>query len=241
MKRKMEDGKFWDFHQVDNRKQFIPAHARYKRLANLAQKFAKKGEILDVGIGDGYLLELLYTKGFSCWGVDIAKKSLIVTKKLFKEKQLDIKLIPGNITKLEFPSGKFSLVVASEIIEHFDEEMIKKSLKEVNRCLKNGGYFIITVPAEEDLTANVCYCPHCNNTFHRFDHKTSFNKRQLLDTIKTYGFSIISIDRIVNWGLERGMLGMTIVALFRPLLIWLNRKHKRTMTETFFVVARKDH
>lgn len=57
--------------------------------------------------------------------------------------------VPGEITDLPFSDGKFELVCAFDVIEHTEDD--RRVFGEVRRVLKEGGFFIFSVPVHARL------------------------------------------------------------------------------------------
>jgi len=51
----------------------------------------------------------------------------------------------GDVTQLPFPDGSFDRIIASEILEHIDDDI--GALRELVRVLRPGGTFAATIPA----------------------------------------------------------------------------------------------
>jgi ubiquinone/menaquinone biosynthesis C-methylase UbiE len=182
-----ENNKIWDFHQIENRQSFRLALPRLQFLTKKIIKFKNIKNILDIGFGDGQLLlNLAQKSNFNLFGIDISQKNIEKTKKEFINKNLKIDLRLGKIDKIPFEDEKFDLVIASEVLEHLNDKELKKGLKEVKRVLKKKGIFLATLPANENLKDNLCFCPKCNNIFHRWGHKQSFDKEKLKKLLENY-------------------------------------------------------
>lgn len=108
-------------------------------------------KILDLGVGSGFLSFGLAKRfpGVSIIGLDIVEKAL--------EKNRDRALKEGisNVTftsydGMEFPfeEGAFDLVITRYALHHFPD--IQRSIKEVRRVLKAGGYLFISDPTPND-------------------------------------------------------------------------------------------
>lgn len=190
----------WNFHQKENRNLFAGAGLRLKKIAKLIGRFstAPSYRILDIGFGDGTLLEILYDKGYQCYGLDFAEENVNLTKKIFDDKRKKIQLMTSDIQNIPLSDKFIDVVVASEVIEHLDDETLKNGLKEICRILKPGGHIIITVPYEEDLTADLTACPHCGAVFHRWGHQQSYTKTKLESLLIAASFNNINI-RGVNF------------------------------------------
>jgi len=155
-----------------------------------------KLKVLDLGCGDGYLSCKIAERGFNVTSVDLSQNRLDKFKA--QAEKLNIKQVLGDITKIEFPSESFDVIVCSEVIEHLPN--FKAVLAEACRLLKKGRYFIVTVPNNEKL--KIISCPHCLKHFYRDDHVNSFNKQSLSGYLLEAGFRIdnttVTTSKILN-------------------------------------------
>jgi SAM-dependent methyltransferase len=100
----------------------------------------KDAPVLDVGTSAGTSLRMLRELGFQqVRGVDQSSYAI----RLCEEKGLGgVDL--GDICALPFADGSFDLVLATDIIEHVDDDLL--ALRELHRVLRPGGYLLLTVP-----------------------------------------------------------------------------------------------
>lgn len=97
--------------------------------------------ILDVGTSTGTNLRMLRDLGFTrCEGVDSSAEAV----RWCEEKGYG-KVTLGDVCKLPFPDQSFDLILATDVIEHVDDDIA--ALREVRRILKPGGRVLVTVPA----------------------------------------------------------------------------------------------
>lgn len=97
--------------------------------------------ILDVGTSTGTNLRMLRDLGYTNFiGLDFSPEAI----RFCREKGLG-EVKEGNIKELPFPDESFDLVLATDIIEHIDDD--KKALSEIERVLRPGGHALFTVPA----------------------------------------------------------------------------------------------
>jgi len=136
--------------------------------------------VLDVGCGDGFLVQEMRRGGYEAIGADVAPAE---GPYLFK--------IPG--TELEkLGKERFDSAVSLETFEHLLPEKLVPTLCSIARVLKPGGKLIFTVPFEEKLQDTACVCPDCHALFHRWQHQQAFTRESLSALLKSAGFEPIS-------------------------------------------------
>ncbi len=144
-----------------------------------AVRMVAKGEkVLDIGCGDGLLLEALTKKGALVSGVDISEEGV----RKCKAKGFDASVVDVSNEKLPFPDYSFDVVTILDILEHvYDPEVI---LREAMRVSKK--YIIISVPNFNSLPARIQVLagkvPE-NNLPHK-GHLYWFNQRVLSKMLK---------------------------------------------------------
>ena len=116
-----------------------PIHQRLLQSYYLAQDKVK-GDLLEIGCGEGRGVHLLQDKVNSFTGLDkIAEVVESLTDKypeaVFKQ---------TNIPPLEFADEQFDTVISFQVIEHIKKD--GEYLKEIARVLKPGGVAMITTP-----------------------------------------------------------------------------------------------
>jgi SAM-dependent methyltransferase len=104
-----------------------------------------KSRILDVGTSTGTNLRLLKDLGYvDVVGLDASPEAI----RYCEEKGLgSVKM--GNICAMPFDEGTFDLVLATDVIEHVDDDA--GAVCEIARVLAPGGHVLITVPAFKSL------------------------------------------------------------------------------------------
>lgn len=101
----------------------------------------RDARILDIGTSTGTNLRMLRALGFRhCEGLDASDEAV----RWCAEKGYG-KVTRGDATALPFPDASFDLVLATDIIEHVDDDAA--ALREMRRVLKPDGRVLITVPA----------------------------------------------------------------------------------------------
>jgi SAM-dependent methyltransferase len=128
--------------------------------------------VLDIGTSSGTNLRLLRDMGFTdVTGLDFSEEAI----RFCAEAGFGT-VRQGDITNMPFAAESFSLVLATDIIEHVDDD--SRALAEVTRVLKPGRTALITVPAfpslwgfQDDVSL----------------HKRRYRMKPLLDRIRRAG------------------------------------------------------
>ena len=96
--------------------------------------------ILDIGTSTGTNLRMLRTLGFSnVQGLDASDEAI----RFCVHKGFDT-VRKGDLCNMPFASNAFDLVLATDVIEHVDDDA--QAMTEIARILKPGGAALITVP-----------------------------------------------------------------------------------------------
>lgn len=184
-----QDKNLWAYYQRERPDVFYSTHSRHKTVLKKVRKYVKPGgKLLEMGFGDGYLLNLL-SRNYKCCGIDIDNNLIEAAKN--KMDKVGFKVLKED-GRIPFSSGCFDGFIASEVLEHMTDKGLKICVNEIKRVLKEKGYAFITVPAEEDLKVNECFCPNCNTVFHRWGHQQSWNHNKIRELFKH--FKIIKIS-----------------------------------------------
>ncbi len=139
--------KLWDnlnFEHFNIKNQNPMMWDRINTVARLIPRSIKK--VLDIGFGGAQLEDLVGTS-YDWHGLDISPKSVKSASKRHPNKHFQI----GQITALNFPKLYFDCVIALELLEHIPPHSTFKALSQVHDVLKPDGYFIVSVPLNEDL------------------------------------------------------------------------------------------
>jgi ubiquinone/menaquinone biosynthesis C-methylase UbiE len=98
---------------------------------------------LDIATGPGFVAIELANTIKEVVGIDIADKMLEEAKlNIDKIGIKNVRLLEMDAAHLEFPDGYFDIVTCRKALHHIKDKA--GVLREVNRVLKNGGYFIIS-------------------------------------------------------------------------------------------------
>jgi ubiquinone/menaquinone biosynthesis C-methylase UbiE len=139
----------------------------------------------------------------------------------------------GCIEALPYKDKTFDVVFCSEVLEHLSSEQLEIGLKEVCRVLKPEGYFIGTVPDQENLNDNIVICPGCGHIFHRWGHQQWFDQKGLYELFpKCWEILVVKTKLFINW---KGLNLKRRVAAFIKLLLFYLGSHGSNETLYFLV------
>ena len=133
-KRSGEYDERGDYHRdLDPNWSYAPI---YKRKVALVNRFVSNlppgSRLLDVGAGEGVLVERYKKQGLECLGVDAYFESEEV-------KKADLKELP-------FEDGAFDAAVCLDVLEHLSILDQPVALQEIKRVLGNDGRFLMSIP-----------------------------------------------------------------------------------------------
>lgn len=126
-----------------------PIHQRLFKAYVVAKDFVR-GDVLEVGCGEGRGIPLLIDRCTSLTAVDKIKPALDKLQKQYPA----ARFIHMNIPPLTgLPDNTFDCIVSFQVIEHIKNDIL--FLEEIHRVLKPGGVALITTPNRKmSLTRN---------------------------------------------------------------------------------------
>jgi len=134
-----------EYHRyLDPNWSYYPTYlAKMKFVRKYLQKVPKRSKILDVGCGEGVLVEELLKEGWGIIGLDMNYSSDTVIK--------------GDITKIPFPDKHFDVVLSLDVIEHLHFSDQEKALLEIYRVLRDESTFITSIPNLAHLYSRISF------------------------------------------------------------------------------------
>lgn len=111
---------------------------RYNTILDGFEKFKKTGNLLDVGAGCGFFLEIAKQRGWNAIGTELTDQAIEQCE------NKGLTMFKGEIQDIDFGDLEFDIVLSIEVIEH-----INNPIEYVQKCgsiLRKGGLFYLTTP-----------------------------------------------------------------------------------------------
>lgn len=169
----MKQDKIWEYFQTSAPGIFDQSRSRLRYLAGI---FPPGAKVLNIGIGGGILEMEALRRGLDVHSLDPVEAAV---QALAKRLGLEGRVKQGWSQDIPFADEMFDGVVISEVLEHLEDDVLEKTLKEVHRVLKPHGMVVGTVPAHEDMNQGAIVCPDCGCRFHRWGHVQAFDEHDL--------------------------------------------------------------
>lgn len=193
---------------------------RKKRTLELTKDI--KGDVLDVGGGEGFISKELVSLERKVYIIDIIPSLL--------EKAQGSGLIPIKADikhEIPFEDERFSCILLTEILEHiFDTD---KLIMEVKRVLKPNGILILSVPNVSSLCSRITMLKgSLPNWIDNYGpHIRAYNYYSIINQLKKHGFTI-----------EQVKTNIIFIPKIRLLIKW-NFNWLQNLGESIVVKARK--
>jgi SAM-dependent methyltransferase len=179
----------------------IPADDGELNLDRYPGKFAEEAialggaPILEAGCGAGRVLIHYYRAGHQIIGMDYVEGAIDKIQQL----EPGIDAFAGDIRKLPYEDGKFSVLLAFGLY-HGLEEGIEEALQETRRVLRDGGVLCASMRADNlqnrivDWLAARKFAPGVEKKF----HKANYTRSEFVKLLEGAGFDVDSVRYVEN-------------------------------------------
>lgn len=99
--------------------------------------------ILDLGCGNGYLVNYLLTLGYNAYGTDASEKGIAIAKKTNSDRFF-VQDLSSDALPLQLQNIPFDTIITTEVIEHLYNP--QAFIEFCKQQLKPGGEIIVTTP-----------------------------------------------------------------------------------------------
>ncbi|MFQ5854079.1 MAG: class I SAM-dependent methyltransferase [Anaerolineae bacterium] len=138
------------------------------------------GRALEIGCGDGWMLNALRQAGWEVVGTERSEESAARPRNL----GLDVRV--GNVDRCGFPAASFDLVILWHALEHLDDPLA--TLIEARRIMCPTGRLVVAVPNADSWQARVAGRRWVHLDVPR--HLYHFGPETLAATLERAGFSL---------------------------------------------------
>lgn len=155
----------------------------------VVSRISNEKNILDIGYGNGYLIEKMYKKsGARIVGIDISNdmKTVATRRNQSGVDKGDIELLIGDCCNLQFENKSFDIVTTINTIYFWKDTV--QGLREILRVLNDGGLFYNVVYSKEYFAKT----PYTKEMYKVFD------KSEYIEFGKKAGFSSVSVVDIIE-------------------------------------------
>lgn len=135
----------------------------------LFKQYIKDGQkILDLGCGNGRLYKFLKAQNLNVnyHGLDNAERLILISQEKYPEVAEQFKV--GEMYNLPYNDSQFDIVICIATFHHLPTKDLRlKTLSEIHRVLKSGGYFLMT-------NWHLWHWPFFKYFFNQFSQKISW-------------------------------------------------------------------
>lgn len=112
---------------------YLPVYLeKIREVKSFLERQGRKKKIIDLGCGEGVLVEEYHRKGFDITGLDLNFQSKFVKK--------------GNLLNPRLPQNYYDIILCLDVIEHLHFHEQKIAINNMAKMLKPGGKLFITIP-----------------------------------------------------------------------------------------------
>lgn len=201
------------------------------------------GDVLEIGTGSGYGIEMLSEKAKSFLTIDkfASQVGTEMSQKLenVEFKQMNVPPLTG------LPDNHFDFVVSFQVIEHIKKD--KEFVKEIHRVLKKGGKFIVTTPNKKmSLTRNPWHIREytvneltnlLSNTFSNVESKGVFGNDVVMEY---YEKNKANVQRIMRFDILNLQYNLPRQILQVPYDI-MNRRNRNKLSDSGSHIKMEDY
>jgi SAM-dependent methyltransferase len=136
----------WDNIFTIRGKVFLEPHSDMERLAKLFKK-NNVYKILDLGCGTGRHLIFFAKKNFDIYGLDGSPRGIEIAEEWLSEEGIRVETECCRIEhNFPYENNFFDAIISIQVIHHNLMEDILKTVAEIERVLRKGGFLFITFP-----------------------------------------------------------------------------------------------
>lgn len=202
------------------------------------ERHKKRGRLLDIGCGPGFILDEAQRRGWSVDGIDPSRWA-----REYCQKKFGILIYQGYVNNAPFDDKSFDAIIMSDAIEHVSDP--KGALKNVRRMMKNDGVLYLSTPDIDSFLSKLLRARWWGiNKYHLF-YFTRNTMQKMLESAGLKPIKYLSYPRIFSFHYWSGRLATydsflaKIPKMFTKIK-WLgDRVFKVTLHDQIAVIVKK--
>jgi len=160
---------------------------KFTEILEEIERYANKGELLDVGCGIGYFMKIAVDRGWMAGGIELNERAIKTGRERY-----GIKMTKAKIEEIE-DQNRYDVVTLLDLIEHIPRP--SEMLKECHRVIKPGGVLAVLTPNVESL---VCRILHEGCSTFGKNHLQYYSKETLTRILEKSGFQPLKFRTIIS-------------------------------------------
>lgn len=155
----------------------------FQYLIEQIERRLPKGKLLDVGCGEGTLVDIAVKRGWEAEGIEPNKNFVKWAKKNY-----GVKIKQGSVFNEKLEKNSYDAITLLDVIEHVPDPIL--FLKRCRELLKDGGYIVISTPNFGSLFSRIMK----KNWFYILSiHLFYFTPKTINMILKKSGFRTLAI------------------------------------------------
>jgi 2-polyprenyl-3-methyl-5-hydroxy-6-metoxy-1,4-benzoquinol methylase len=175
----------WHSQRLEKEKLQVRDYAKTRALLN--QAFPKRGKLLEIGSGFGYLLTEFRNDGWEVLGVEPDRFACRYAKE-----KLGVDCMSDLVENAGIPNENYDVVIMNHVIEHLDDPLA--TLKEINRLLKPRGYLVLETPRYDTLMFRIL--GRRERSINCVGHIYFFTTQTLKNLYEAAGFQTLQLNYV---------------------------------------------
>ncbi len=125
---------------VEGRSRWLAPEMEVKAMAHILRETGAS-RVLDLGCGVGRHSAFLASLGFSVFALDGSGSGITFARASTEASGHEVQFAVGLMTELPFKDNSFDYLLAWNVIYHGNREVVRRSMGEIRRVLRPGGFF----------------------------------------------------------------------------------------------------
>jgi len=204
LKEAIEDSdweNYWDDVETSSIEKLIQNYKSrwgYRKFASRVSAYWKKGHVLEVGAGLGYVSRILSKESkHRVFALDYNFNVCVHANRLAQKEGSSINFIQGDIQQLPFSDNSFEIIMSTGLLEHFDKKELLLMISEMRRT---SSIIIANLP-QKHLSWKLCWAlRRCLGS--RLDpNQRLYEKENMINLFQKAGFTSINIKTLKFCGI----------------------------------------